>query len=106
MRSGSIVTLAFLACACTSALAADYAWPVVRVVDGDTVAVDASADLPPELAGLSVRLRGVDTPEKGGRAKCTSERQAGQAATAFTEDAIAGALDVVVRVEAAHPAQL
>ena len=24
--------------------AADYAWPVVRVVDGDTVAVDASAD--------------------------------------------------------------
>ena len=49
------------------ATAADYAWPVVRVVDGDTVAVDASADLPAELADLRVRLRGVDTPEKGGR---------------------------------------
>ena len=48
--------------------AADYSWPVVRVVDGDTVKVDASADLPPELASLSVRLRGVDTPEKGRRA--------------------------------------
>ena len=79
------------------ASAADYAWPVVRVVDGDTVAVDASGDLPPELADLRVRLRGVDTPEKGGRAKCPDERVAGQAATAFTEKAVAGASTIVVR---------
>ena len=79
------------------ATAGDYAWPVVHVVDGDTVAVDASADLPPELADLRVRLRGVDTPEKGGRAKCDSERDAGQAATAFTERAVAGASTIVVR---------
>lgn len=77
--------------------AADYSWPVVRVVDGDTVKVDASADLPPELASLSVRLRGVDTPEKGGRAKCEAERQAGRAATAFAEEAIGKARDIVVR---------
>ena len=77
--------------------AADYSWPVVRVVDGDTVKVDASADLPSELASLSVRLRGVDTPEKGGRAKCEAERQAGRAATAFTEAAVAGAGNVLVR---------
>ena len=77
--------------------AADYAWPVVRVVDGDTVAVDASADFPPELADLRVRLRGVDTPEKGGRAKCDSERDAGQAATTFTEKAVAEASTIVVR---------
>jgi len=77
--------------------AADYSWPVVRVVDGDTVKVDASADLPPELASLSVRLRGVDTPEKGRRAKCEAERQAGRAATAFTEAAVAGAGNVLVR---------
>ena len=92
-----IAALALSACACTSALAADYAWPVIRVVDGDTVAVDASADLPPELAGLSVRLRGVDTPEKGSRAKCPSERQAGQAATAFTAAAIGEAQLILVR---------
>ncbi len=77
--------------------AADYSWPVVRVVDGDTVKVDASADLPPELASLSVRLRGVDTPEKGRRAKCEAERQAGRAATAFTEAAVAGAGNILVR---------
>ncbi|MDE0391377.1 MAG: thermonuclease family protein [Rhodospirillales bacterium] len=79
------------------ALAADYAWPVARVIDGDTVAVDASADLPPELADLRVRLRGVDTPEKGGRAKCAHERDAGQAATAFTTRAVNKASTIVVR---------
>lgn len=77
--------------------AADYFWPVVRVVDGDTVKVDAGADLPRELASLSVRLRGIDTPEKGGRAKCDAEREAGRAATAFTEEAVRKAVSVVVR---------
>ena len=79
------------------ALAADYAWPVVRVIDGDTVAVDASADMPPELADVKVRLKGVDTPEKGGRAECDHERDAGRAATAFTERAVAEASLIVVR---------
>ena len=97
MRNIMIVTLLFLACACASTPAADYAWPVLRVVDGDTVAVDASTDLPPELAKVNVRLRGVDTPEKGGRAKCDAEKEAGQAATVFTTDAIAGAQHVQVR---------
>ena len=77
--------------------AADYGWPVVRVIDGDTVAVDASADMPPELADVKVRLRDVDTPEKGGRAKCAYERDAGQAATAFTKKAVASASAIVVR---------
>ena len=74
-----------------------YHWPVVRVVDGDTVAVDASADMPPELSDLKVRLRGVDTPEKGRRAKCESERKAGQAATAFTTTVLSNATTVAVR---------
>ena len=77
--------------------AADYSWPVIAIVDGDTVKVDAGANLPPELASLSVRLRGVDTPEKGWRAKCDAEKRAGRAATAFTEAAIAGAGSVLVR---------
>ena len=80
-----------------SAQAADYSWPVVRVVDGDTVKVDAGADLPPELASLSVRLRGVDTPEKGRLAKCDAERRAAAAATAFAEAAIGRARVIVVR---------
>lgn len=81
----------------TPAAAADYVWPVVRVVDGDTVRVDARADLPAELASISVRLRGVDTPEKGSRAKCASERRAGMVATEFTKHAISKARTVAVR---------
>ena len=70
---------------------ADYAWPVTRVIDGDTNAVDASADLPPELADIRVRLRDVDTPEKNRRAKCPSEQEAGGKATVFTRLQIDGA---------------
>ena len=78
------------------AVAADYTWPVVRVVDGDTVQVDASADMPPELASIRVRLRGADTPETW-RPKCDSERKAGRAATAFVKRRIAEAERIVVR---------
>ena len=95
--AGAVALVLVAALPAAPTLAADYSWPVVRVVDGDTVKVDASADLPPELASLSVRLRGVDTPEKGRRAKCGSERRAGRAATAFTEAAIGKAESVIVR---------
>ena len=77
LTSSLFAVLALCAFTCAAALAAGYAWPVLRFVDGDTVAIHASTDLPPELARINVRLRGVDTPEKGGRAKCPSERQAG-----------------------------
>lgn len=79
------------------ARAADYEWRVVRVVDGDTIEIDAAPDLPPELARLKVRLRDIDTPEKAGRAKCAAERQGGAAATAFTTTAIRDARRVVIR---------
>ena len=59
--------------------AGDYPWPVVRVIDGDTVAVDASGDMPSDLAALKVRSRGVDTPEKGDWAQYDSEQEAEQA---------------------------
>ncbi len=66
-----------------------YAWPIERVVDGDTVKVRVPG-LPPGLALLSVRLRGVDAPETR-RAECEAERTAGAAAAAFLRDALAGA---------------
>ena len=37
---------------------------------------------------LSIRVFGVDTPEKGFRAKCPSEDARGQAATTFTKNMI------------------
>ena len=80
-----------------SAQAADHAWPIVRVIDGDTVVVDASADLPPELADLRVRLRDVDTPEAGHRAGCDAEREAAARATTFVGDLFDAAISAVVR---------
>lgn len=61
---------------------------LTRVIDGDTVAFKAEWLPDPLKKELSIRVFGVDTPEKGHRAQCPSEDQRGQAATAFTKDAI------------------
>lgn len=46
---------------------------IIRVLDGDTVEIQASW-LPPELKqSLLLRIEGIDTPEKGHRAKCVQE---------------------------------
>jgi endonuclease YncB( thermonuclease family) len=58
---------------------------LTRVVDGDTVAFQANWLPDPLKKELSVRVFGVDTPEKGHRASCPSEDARGQAATAFTK---------------------
>lgn len=96
MKLGIYAVSAFLL-STTATNAADYHWPIIRVVDGDTVKVDASADIPPELASIAVRLRGVDTPEKGRRAKCEAERRAGSDATKFTKDAINNSRAIIIR---------
>lgn len=62
---------------------------ILRANDGDTVVIAAPflpAPLKPELA---VRIYGVDTPEKGFRAKCAQEDARGQAASKFTKELIA-----------------
>ena len=52
-----------------------YSWKVIKVVDGDTVQVQTDF-LPVELGNhLLLRIYGVDTPEKGWRAKDDHERQ-------------------------------
>ena len=65
-----------------------YDTTIVRAVDGDTVVIAAPylpAPLKPELG---VRIFGVDTPEKGFRGKCESEKQRGEQASTFTKDVI------------------
>ena len=51
-----------------------YTWPLrdPAVYDGDTVYITMPG-LPPDLAHMSVRFDGVDTPERGGRAQCEAE---------------------------------
>lgn len=58
---------------------------LTRVIDGDTVAFQADWLPDPLKKELSIRVFGVDTPEKGFRAKCPEEDARGQAATAFTK---------------------
>lgn len=65
-----------------------YNVTITRVVDGDTVAFQALWLPDPLKKELSIRVFGVDTPEKGHRAKCPSEDARGQAATAFTKKMI------------------
>jgi endonuclease YncB( thermonuclease family) len=66
-----------------------YDAQIVRVSDGDTIVIAAPflpAPLKPELA---VRIFGVDTPEKGFRGQCESEKQRGEAASLFTKQLVA-----------------
>jgi endonuclease YncB( thermonuclease family) len=64
---------------------------ITRVIDGDTVAFQAAFLPPPLKPELSIRVFGVDTPEKGHRAQCPSEAARGVAATEFTKRSIAAA---------------
>lgn len=80
----------FLLTFATAAVANPYSWKVTRAVDGDTVEVQVNW-LPVELGDkLKIRIYGVDTPEKGARAKCPAEAQLGLAATNFTKKFITG----------------
>jgi endonuclease YncB( thermonuclease family) len=65
-----------------------YEAVILRVTDGDTVVIAAPFLPPPFKQELAVRVFGVDTPEKGHRAQCPSEDQRGQAASAFTKNAV------------------
>ena len=67
---------------------ATYDAQIIRVTDGDTIVIAAPflpAPLKPELA---IRVYGVDTPEKGFRGQCDSEKQRGEAASVFTKGLI------------------
>lgn len=74
----------------------EYSWRVIRVVDGDTVQFEAPWVPAPIAQRISVRVFGVDTPEKGHRAQCPREAALGQRATEYTRNMIASATNVRV----------
>jgi micrococcal nuclease len=89
--------LAILLLSAAPAVADSY--KVNRVIDGDTIeiAVDfLPAPLPPKL---SVRILGIDTPEKAPRAKCEAEAEKAKLAKWFSQRAIAEAnrIDINIR---------
>ena len=68
-----------------------YDFKIMRVIDGDTVEFEAPFLVDPLPKKLSIRVWGVDTPEKSFRAKCEKEAAMGAEATKFTKDLVANA---------------
>ena len=66
-----------------------YDAQILRVSDGDTIVISAPFLPAPLKQELAVRIYGVDTPEKGFRAKCPQEDERGKLATKFTTNAVA-----------------
>lgn len=87
----ALIALAAPAFAQKTPVGATYDAKVLRASDGDTVVVEALWVPAPIKKEIAVRVFGVDTPEKGGRAKCPAEDAKGQAASAFTKKMIAEA---------------
>lgn len=89
-----ILTL-LLAVTCTTAFAqkmpkgVTYDTNILGVSDGDTIVIAAPFLPAPLKPQLSVRIFGVDTPEKGHRALCPQEAQRGEMATQFTKQMVA-----------------
>lgn len=65
-----------------------YNFPILRVIDGDTIEFKADFLPAPLDKKLSLRIYGVDTPEKSSRAHCELERGLGEEATKFTKNLV------------------
>jgi len=71
-----------------------YKYKILRIIDGDTVEIEAPYLPPPLKPSLYLRIDGVDTPEKPPRAQCPREDMISLMAKLYTEQEIANASDV------------
>jgi len=76
----------------------EYDFPITRIIDGDTVAFEANFLPDPLKQELSIRVYGVDTPEKSWRAECDEEALWGEEASQFTKDMINSATTIQVAI--------
>ena len=98
IRTTSTAMLGLLSLIVTSlpAQAACYGWPLREyrgeyAYDGDTIYV-AIPGLPGEIANMSVRVRGADTPEI--RGKCESEKHLAKQARDYARNRLKSAKSV------------
>lgn len=87
----ALMALATPAFAQKTPVGVTYDAKVLRASDGDTVVVEALWVPAPIKKEVAIRIFGVDTPEKGFRAKCPAEDAKGLEASAFTKKLIAEA---------------
>jgi micrococcal nuclease len=80
-----------------------YVYKPVKITDGDTIKLDVSKESPLiKKLGLSVRIKGIDTPEKAPRAKCKKESELGQQATKYTTELVGNKELLLSQVENDH----
>jgi endonuclease YncB( thermonuclease family) len=89
MKKLFVAGLAFVS---LTAFANPYPYKITRVIDGDTVEFQADFMPDPLPKKLSIRVLGVDTPEKGHRAECPKEAAAAEKASQFTKDSLNNAI--------------
>ena len=76
-----------------------YPHKVLRVLDGDTIEIEANF-LPDELGKkLKIRILGVDTPEKGKLAKCEKENDLSLKARDYVHKKIADAKEILIDIK-------
>jgi endonuclease YncB( thermonuclease family) len=83
----------------SASLANPYNYKITRVIDGDTVEFEAPFMPAPLKPLLSIRVLGVDTPEKGHRAQCDKEAKAAIAASEFTKNAVKNAKTIQILLQ-------
>jgi endonuclease YncB( thermonuclease family) len=83
----NILTALTLSCLVTFAYSADMTLPIRGVADGDTIR--STLSLPCPLCNVSIRIRGIDTPESNHLAKCPAEKLKGIAAKDFLKTVLA-----------------
>lgn len=71
-----------------SSLAETYDYKILRVIDGDTIVFEAPFLPKPLKPELSLRIYGVDTPEKRGNAQCEMEYSLAEEASEFTRSLV------------------
>jgi endonuclease YncB( thermonuclease family) len=95
----NIILTTMISLFAVTAFANPYNYKITRVIDGDTVEFEAPFMPAPLKPLLSIRVLGVDTPEKGHRAQCDKEAKAAIAASEFTKNAVKNAKSIQILLE-------
>ena len=66
-----------------------YVYKALRIIDGDTIAINIQKESPLiQKLGLNVRIKGIDAPERGSKAKCEKEKIKAEEAQKFVNELI------------------
>ena len=66
-----------------------YVYKALRIIDGDTIAINIQKESPLiQKLGLIVRIKGIDAPERGSKAKCEKEKIKAEEAQKFVNELV------------------